>query len=51
MVALSNLEYAKQVLLSQLEMINTATQENWASVRAEARKSLEEATQRLREVE
>ncbi len=51
MAALSNLEYAKQVLLSQLEMVNTATQDNWASVRAGARKSLEEAAQRLLEVE
>jgi hypothetical protein len=50
-VALSSLERAKQVLLGQLKMVNTATQDNWVSVRDQARKALDETARSLREVE
>jgi membrane-associated HD superfamily phosphohydrolase len=48
---ISKLEQTKQGLSGQLEMVNAANQDNWVSVRDQARKVLEEATQRLREVE
>jgi len=48
---ISKLEHAKQVLLSQLKMVNTSTRNNWASVRGQARKALEETARSLREVE
>lgn len=49
--ALSKLEHAKQVLLGQLEMVNTATRDNWVSVRSRARKAIEETAKSLREVD
>lgn len=49
--AISSLERAKQVLLGQLVMVNTATRDNWESVRDQARKALEETAKSLREVE
>ncbi len=49
--ALSSLENAKQVLLGQLKMVNTATRDNWVSVRDQASKALEETAKRLRAVE
>lgn len=49
--ALSKLERARQVLLVQLEMVNVATQNNWESVRDQARKALKETTRSLHEVE
>ncbi len=49
--AISKLEQAKQGISEQLGMVNTATQDNWVSVRDQARKVLEEATKSLREVE
>jgi hypothetical protein len=51
MANISKLEHAKQVLLGQSEMVNTATQDNWVSVRDQARKALEETAKSLREVE
>ena len=48
---IAKLNQAKQSLSEQLMMINNATSENWASVRDQARKALEEAAKRLREVE
>jgi len=51
MVSLSKLEHARQVLLGQKEMVNTATQDNWVSVRDHARKALEETARSLREIE
>jgi hypothetical protein len=48
---ISKFEQTKQGLSEQLGMVNAATQDNWVSVRDQARKSLEEAAQRLREVE
>ncbi len=48
---ISKLERAKQVLLGQLELVNAATQDNWVSVRDQARKTLEETASSLREVE
>jgi membrane-associated HD superfamily phosphohydrolase len=51
MANISKLEQTKQGLSEQLGMVNTATQDNWVSVRDQARKVLEEAAQRLREVE
>jgi hypothetical protein len=48
---ISKLEYAKQVLTGQLEIVNTATRDNWVSVRDQARKALEETAKSLREVE
>jgi len=48
---ISKLEQAKQALSKQLEMANAATQDNWVSVRDQARKALEEAESRLHEVE
>ena len=47
---IGKLERAKQVLQGQLEMVNAATQDNWVSVRDQARKVLEEAAKRLQEV-
>jgi hypothetical protein len=48
---ISKLEQAKQDLSGQLGMVNTATRDNWVSVRDRARKALEETAKRLREVE
>ena len=48
---IDKLEQTKQVLSGQLEMVNSATRDNWVSIRERARKELEEATKRLREVE
>ncbi len=48
---ISKLEQAKQDLSQQLKIVNAATQDNWVSVRDRARKTLKEATERLREVE
>jgi hypothetical protein len=48
---ISTLEQTKQGLSEQLAMVNAATQDNWVSVRDQARKALEEAASRLREVE
>lgn len=48
---ISKLEQTKQGLSGQLKMVNAANQRNWVSVRDQARKVLEKATQRLREVE
>ncbi len=45
------LEQTKQGLSGQLGMVHAATRDNWVSVRDQARKALEEAAQRLREVE
>lgn len=45
-----NLEQIKQSLSGQLGSVNAATQENWVSVRDQARKALEEASIRLREI-
>jgi hypothetical protein len=49
--AISKLERAKQVLIVQLELVNTATRDNWVSVRDQARKALEGTARSLREVE
>jgi hypothetical protein len=48
---ISKLEQAKQGLSQHLGMVNAATQDNWVSVRDQARKALEEAARRLHEVE
>ncbi|MCK9604170.1 MAG: hypothetical protein M0R66_07425, partial [Candidatus Omnitrophica bacterium] len=48
---ISKLEQTKQGLSRQLGMVNSATQDNWPSVRDQARKALEEAARRLHEVE
>jgi len=48
---ISTLEQTKQGLSEQLVLVNAATQDNWVSVRDQARKELEEASRRLREVE
>ncbi|MFA5145635.1 MAG: hypothetical protein WC723_06525 [Candidatus Omnitrophota bacterium] len=47
---ISKLEQTKQGLSRQLGMVNAATRDNWVSVRDQARKALEEAAQRLREI-
>ena len=51
MAALSKLEHSKQVLIVQLELVNTATRDNWVSVRDQTRKALEETAKSLREIE
>ena len=48
---INKLEQAKQGLSEQLMMVNNATRDNWASVRGQARKALEEISESLREVE
>ena len=48
---ISKLEQTKNSLSEQLGMVNGATQENWVSVRGQARKALEEAARSLRDVE
>lgn len=48
---ISKLEQTKQGLAEQLVMVKAATQDNWVSVRDQARKALEEAARRMREVE
>jgi len=48
---IGKLEQTKQDLSRQLEMVNSSTQDNWVSVRDQARKALEEAESRLHEVE
>ena len=48
---ISKLGQTKQNLSEQLGMVNAATQNNWVSVRDQARKVLEEAAKRLHEVE
>jgi len=48
---IGKLEKTKQGLSKQLGMVNAATQDNWVSVRDQARKTLEEAARRLQEVE
>lgn len=50
-VDIGTLEYTKQDLSGQLVKVNAATQDNWVSVRDQARKALEEAARRMREVE
>jgi len=50
-INISKLEQTKQGLSKQLGMVNTASQDNWVSVRDQARKALEEAAKRLHEVE
>lgn len=50
-VNIIKLEQTKQGLSEQLAMVNASTQDNWVSVRDQARKVLEEAAVRLREVE
>lgn len=49
--AISTLEQTRQDLFKQIEMVNAATRDTWVSVRDQARKALEEAAQRLREIE
>jgi len=44
------LKQAKQGLWEQLISVSAATQENWVSRRDQARKALEEAARRLREI-
>jgi membrane-associated HD superfamily phosphohydrolase len=48
---ISKLEQTKQALSAQLVTVNAATQDNWVSLRDQARKALEEAESRLQEVE
>ena len=48
---ISKLEQTKQGLSEQFGMVNAANQDNWVSVRDQARKTLEEAARRLQEVE
>ncbi len=48
---ISKLEQTKRDLSGQLGIVNAATMDNWVSVRDQARKVLEEAAKRLREVE
>jgi len=48
---ISKFEQTRQGLFEQLGLVNAATLDNWVRVRDQARKSLEEAAQRLREVE
>ena len=48
---ISKLVQTKQGLSEQLGMVNAATQNNWVSVRDQARKVLEEAAKRLHEVQ
>jgi hypothetical protein len=47
---ISKLEQTRQGLFEQLGMVNAATEDNWVSVRDQARKALEEAARILREV-
>lgn len=44
------LEKTKQGLVDQLELVNAATQDNWVSVRDQARKALEEAARKLQKI-
>ncbi|MFH1397078.1 MAG: hypothetical protein ABIH27_00815 [Candidatus Omnitrophota bacterium] len=48
---INTLEHIKQGLSEQLVMVSAANQGNWINVRDQARKALEEAAKRLREVE
>jgi len=48
---IGKLEQTKQDLSRQLEIVNSSTQDNWVSVRDQARKALAEAESRLHEVE
>ncbi|MFA4992730.1 MAG: hypothetical protein WC571_02050 [Candidatus Omnitrophota bacterium] len=48
---ISKLGQTKQSLFDSLKMVKDATQDNWVNVRDQARKELEEAAKRLREVE
>lgn len=48
MVNIGKLGHAKQVLFGQLAMVNAATQDNWVSVRDQARKALQETSRSLR---
>ena len=48
---ISKLERARQGLSEQLGVINSATRDNWVSVRGRARKELKESARSLREVE
>ncbi|MFA6384761.1 MAG: hypothetical protein WCY10_05260 [Candidatus Omnitrophota bacterium] len=50
-VNIGKLEQTKRDLSKQLEMVNTATQDNWGSVRDQARQTLKEAANRLQEIE
>lgn len=50
-VNISKLEQTKQGLAEQLGLVNAATADNWVSVRDRARKVLEEAARKLREIE
>jgi hypothetical protein len=48
---IGTLAQTKQDLSVQLGMLNVATQDNWVSVRDQARNALEEAARKLREIE
>ena len=48
---ISKLEQVKQGLSEELKIVNAATQENWVSVRDQARKELKEAESKLYEIE
>ena len=50
-VNISKLEQARQDLSEQLEMVTSATVDNWVSVRDQASKVFKEATKSLHEVE
>lgn len=45
-----NLEQTKQSLSEQLVKVDAATADNWVSVRDQARKALDEAAKKLREI-
>lgn len=49
-VNISKLEQTKQDLSRHLGLINAATQDNWVSLRDQARKALEEAERKLQEI-
>jgi len=48
---INKLEQTKRDLSKHLGMVNATTQDNWVSVRDQARKALEEASSRLYDVE
>ena len=48
---ISKLKQVKQGLSEELKIVNAATQENWVSVRDQARKELKEAESKLYEIE
>jgi len=49
-VNISKLEQVKQSLSRQLEMVKAALQDNWVSIRDQARKALEESAKKLQEI-